>query len=336
MYKVGARRFLRHAMAFVADGEKRKGYTETAMANPFLRDRLDKHLNAAQASLQLLLKDDLRISNNAFISKFAYAYQRLVQFPLDVIAYNAAIDNYLAKNPKASIADAETAADLVIRDTMGSNTALDISTIESGTNSQQMVLLFANFFITWGNLLRTEFANANTGSVSERTVKMAYIYTMLYALPVFTTELIGRAMRNKWPEEEDADEWEEIVTTFVIEPQLKTAIAMVPFLSYVQPLWGSLTESPFDDRTQAGALSILETYGRTIKNTFEWVATDKEVGEDIDASQYAKNLSITIGAVLGIPLGQFVGNPASYLANEAEGEEDGNAVGLVTGATPQK
>ena len=282
--------------------------------------------------------EDILLNPNAyekvkdFSAKNGYILQQITQHTVDVITWSGAYDQAVAEG--ANERDAVRRADSAVRMTQGTFNAEDVSQFETGSPFTRAFTQFYTYFNMQANLL----GSAAVGAIREKGVKGA-APTMLKLYACFAIAAIGSeliTMAAKGGPDPDDDEL-DIALKLLLVPQIKTGLAMVPFVgasaNYVMNL---LNDKKYDDRiSTAPFLSQMEAALRGASG----YSLYKYAADDGSMKMAVKDTLAAIGMVTGLPAGAL-GRPLGYLAGMEDGKYEPSGPldltrGLITGMRSQ-
>lgn len=234
-------------------------------------------------------------------------------------AYNQAIVGEAKGIPADNHEAAVNYADDVVSETQGFASAEYISNSEYRTKAGKLFLMWYGYFNNQGNMLVTEakdIARQDT-SIAAKSASAFYLYLMCYMAPSFMADLIGAAMRDSLPTDDDddgtmLDDWFE----FFAISQARYLGSMTPYgRDIANVVIGKYTDAPWDDEISLSPVtSVLQ---RVINSP---VSLYKAMFEDGDASKAMKETMTALG-MMGVPVG-FLTRPVTYAADVAEGDTD--------------
>lgn len=333
MVLVGPGNVRRSFLRFSSGG--RKQMREFAInSSPFMRSRVTDMERELQTRIQdLVVKREGLEPVREWANRHGYFLQTALQNPIDVITWNAAYDQALAKGMTHSEASFE--ADSVIRRTMGDFSPENMSTIERQDAVMRILTMFASYFNTQANLIVGESATAiRTMGLFGGSRRVAMIYALGIAIPAIVGKMISEGMRGELGDEDDDGYLDDIMGLLGFS-QVAYVTAMVPVLGqFGNVALSRWTSDPFDDNLTNPVVSGVTRAAKTPGTIWNAVAGDGKASKAVADSIYS------LGLILGIPTGQLA-KTLGYAAKVAEGSANPQGVvdvaqGVVTGSDGTK
>ncbi len=283
---------------------------EVRRLSPFMDTRLDQSMNEYRFQLEnFVTNPSLLKKGTDFLHKHAYLLQQLIQVPLEVVTWNAAYSEMVAKG--MNDADAIHHADGVMRQYLNDMTPEGLSSVERSTPTVRAMLMFFGWFNMVGNtfITNTKLIKENHSGLA-RYGRYAYIYAMMMALPAILAKALRESINDTLSEDEDDELWDSDMTNILINSQLEMITGMVPFGRDVAKLAMPKTEQNafYAGRYSVSPLiSMIENLSKTGSKIID--TTDDE--KTVDYSQLAKGILQATTFTTGVPV-TFVQRPLVY------------------------
>ena len=330
--RVGMRSFARgFAKALTSPIDTRRDMINSSTQ---MADRLSiSEVRIAQELTQISARSGRAKKTADLTVRHSRVFMLAVDNIISTVAWTAAYDD--AQRKGMNHTDSVSFADMVIRDSMGSNNAKDISRLEASSPLVKALMPFYSYFGAQANLVTTEFGNIMRKHGWSGTPKMFMAYVSLVAAPAILGQFIADGLRNRLPDDDDddgevLDDW----IAWMIKAQLKYMTAAIPFFGQAaNAVINRFNKNPMDDRLSISPIvSAIETTIRGASNLIN--------DRDTDDSRLIMDVGAGIGVLTGLPLGQPV-KPLAFAAdiNEGESDPDGGfdyVRGIITGASQQK
>jgi len=317
----------REIMRSMIDYSTRSGQAdEIATKSEFMRQAQESNSFEVNQDIEKLLNNNGWLSNaQDFTKRHTYILQTMTQNLVNTITWNAAFNDYMAKNATASEADAVSHADSVVRTTQGTNNAEDVSAFETGGATERLFKQFIGYFNMLYNLNESEFKRIQRDSgLKKKYGALFYLYMTGFALPAFLAANITKALGDK-PYDEDDDGYLDDVFASFFGSQLSQGAALVPVPFFgvgANTVLGQYTDAVFDDRLNVSAgLSSLESIIKTAKAPKD-IVSDKEGAIPKASIDALTNLSF----FLQLPL-----SPVTKRLNYLNKTDEPTVRGLITG-----
>lgn len=292
---------------------------EVRRLSPFMDTRLDQSMNEYRFQLEnFVTNPSLLKKGTDFLHKHAYLLQQLIQVPLEVITWNAAYSEMVAKG--MNDADAIHHADGVMRQYLNDMTPEGLSSVERSTPTVRAMLMFFGWFNMVGNtfITNTKLIKENHSGLA-RYSRYAYMYAMMMALPAILAKALRESINDTLSDDEDDELWDSDMTNILINSQLEMITGMVPFGRDVAKLAMPKTEQNafYAGRYSVSPLiSMVENLSKTGSKIID--TTDDE--KTVDYSQLAKGILQATTFTTGVPV-TFVQRPLVY-ATDVLADED--------------
>ena len=283
---------------------------EVRRLSPFMDTRLDQSMNEYRFQLEnFVTNPSLLKKGTDFLHKHAYLLQQLIQVPLEVVTWNAAYSEMVAKG--MNDADAIHHADGVMRQYLNDMTPEGLSSVERSTPTVRAMLMFFGWFNMVGNtfITNTKLIKENHSGLA-RYSRYAYMYAMMMALPAILAKAQREIINDTLSEDEDDELWDSDMTNILINSQLEMITGMVPFGRDVAKLAMPKTEQNafYAGRYSVSPLiSMIENLSKTGSKIID--TTDDE--KTVDYSQLAKGILQATTFTTGVPV-TFVQRPLVY------------------------
>lgn len=283
---------------------------EVRRLSPFMDTRLDQSMNEYRFQLENFVTNPSILKKGTdFLHKHAYLLQQLIQVPLEVITWNAAYSEMVAKG--MNDADAIHHADGVMRQYLNDMTPEGLSSVERSTPTVRAMLMFFGWFNMVGNtfITNTKLIKENHSGLA-RYGRYAYMYAMMMALPAILAKALRESINDTLSEDEDDELWDSDMTNILINSQLEMITGMVPFGRDVAKLAMPKTEQNafYAGRYSVSPLiSMIENLSKTGSKIID--TTDDE--KTVDYSQLAKGILQATTFTTGVPV-TFVQRPLVY------------------------
>jgi hypothetical protein len=269
-------------------------------------------------------------SATSFAKSHTYFMQAATQDLVNTIVWLGGYNQALKAGE--SEVEAIRSGDHAVRSTQGTVNAEDISRFETGTATQRLFTQFAGYFNMLANLSASEIMKiSKTIGLKAGAGKAFYIYSTVFMLPAFMSQVIVMAMAGKLTEDDDDDGYADEFFAAFFGSQFKTATAMIP---YVGPVLASaanrFNDVTYDDKlTFSPVLSILETGLGTPYKIIKDFSKD-----DIKKGTVKDTLGL-MGMLSSLPIGP-IGKPIGYLMDVESGKANPTGPiditrGLITG-----
>jgi hypothetical protein len=331
-----------HALAHGVTNPRKLGRHVAAMSK-YMDQRMHHDIGVLSGEIDAILLTPTKLeAASTWVQQHAYFAQIAVDNALSPILwlakYNEVMENGTATTPAEVSALEKKAielADSLIRTTQGSQRAIDVAAIETGSPFWRMFMQFTGYFNTMANLMGEEVAIAKTLPTLRKTSRLTGIALLGFWIPAVVGELVMQAMKGG-PEDDDddgeyLDDW--LYTVLFMAP-LRYATAMIPAVgTSVQALFNAFNDKPYDDRmATAPTISMLESSAKAI-STGAKLLTDEDY--EPKAARVIRDVGSLVSLATGVPVTP-VTKAASYLTDVNEGNvvpenELDLARGIITG-----
>jgi hypothetical protein len=295
----------------------------------YMKTRQEETARDVQGRIDRILLDPNIIEKaDEWVAEHAMVLNKVNEHVLSTIAWHAAFNQAVANGQSQEQAVSE--ANSVVRTTLGSNAAEDISTAEAVRPAFKVFMMFYSYFNNQANLMGSEFLKVHREMGLRKGAGRAfYIYAMGLMIPAAVSEMIFAAAAGKLDDDDDDEYLDDLIYKFVTG-QVKVVGAMVPILG--QTVTASINiynNKPYDDRiTTSPVISMIESTVRSPKSVYEALAEKNKTKKGV-------NDALAVLGLLGVPTG-VVTRPARYMTDVADKrvKPDGPvdfARGLVTG-----
>jgi hypothetical protein len=243
-------------------------------------------------------------------------------------AYNQAVGE------KMSEKQAVMAADSAVRQTQGTNKAIDVAAFEVGSPVFRTFIQFAGYFNMLANLNAAEAGKIiNEVGIRKGGGRLFAVYLTGFMLPAVLSEMIVKAMGGQGLDEDDDDEYLDDFLAMFAGSQFKTATAMVPAVgSFLTVKYNrAFTDNLYDDRLNMNlAISTWDQVTDFPTNLYK----DVKDGS-VDAGKQAKDFLMFLGVMTKTPVG-LPAKQVKYLIDVSEGKVEPTGPidftrGLITG-----
>jgi hypothetical protein len=305
----------------------------TALAvrkSPFMAVTLDEKMAKVQEDLRQLFEPNAMGKAREWVSNYAFFLQRMADFQVKVIAWNAAYSRALedigtTMDPTKADAEAVQRADSVVRRSQGSRNPFDAPNYATQTALWQLFTQFSEY----PNLVLNQIMLAKDKREMAAAVMMALLVPTIVSGAITLALSGGRAPGSKTNDGDDDrdgrmdDEW----AAYLFGQAIKGAGAMLPVIG--PALATAISES--DDRwTAAPAISTLQAFMRVGQGRlFPAWDDDRRARQEATPGgaftpQDARDASLVVGALLGIVPTGPVGRAWSYWENVDAGKAEAN------------
>lgn len=160
----------------------------------FMRNRLDSELLALNGHIERSLRNPSRMQKaDRWMTDNAYFMQTAVDDFTSVFVWTGSYNQSIASG--VSHTEAIAQADSVIRQSMGTNAAEDISNWESGSPLKRMFAQFSGFFVQRGNLMSSEISKlSRDGGLGNHKAQVAAQLMYLWLLPAWIGDALRKAL----------------------------------------------------------------------------------------------------------------------------------------------
>lgn len=303
----------------------------------FMMTRRSKQINDAAHGIQKTLINPSRFEQTQqFFIDNAYVLQELMQNQVDAVvwngAYNEAVDNGKTEE------DAIRLADAAVRQTQGSQDAISVSSIETGSPLYRLFTMFGGFTNMLLNLYGTESAKvlqSNYG-LNKKAKELFFIYMVTIGVQAALTKYLLQIASGAGLDADDDDEYIDDFLANFFGGSLETSVAMVPFFGQVANLYiNQFNKNMMDDRLMPSpALKTVEDSAKLANDIAKFIETGTVKKQMVtDAASF-------ISLFTGIPV-EPVARPVKYLMDVESGKAQPESAadftrGLITGRSPQK
>lgn len=299
-----------------------------AALSPWMAERLSAESFELRRAMDDILEDDTAWQKTKEIAnRHAYFAQRAFQNVVDIVSWQAAFDQASATMTEK---EAVQFADSVVRQTQGTQSPEDIARFEASNSFVQLFTQFTGYFNMQANLLGTEYKKTMRDMGGDKG-RLAYVYAMGFMLPAVIADGIVRTFGWDWDDEDDDGYLDEMFAWF-FGSQLRTGVAMFPFVGSVANAGvNAMNKQPFDDRLSTSpSVSTIESSVRAPVSVYKALAGEGR------ASKAIGDVLTLITMTTGIPVAA-VSRPLKYAADAAQDKvEPANAADLVRGAVSGK
>jgi len=299
-----------------------------AALSPWMAERLSAESFELRRAMDEMLEDETAWQKTKEIAnRHAYFAQRAFQNVVDIVSWQAAFDQASATMTEK---EAVQFADSVVRQTQGTQSPEDIARFEASNSFVQLFTQFTGYFNMQANLLGTEYKKTMRDMGGDKG-RLAYVYAMGFMLPAVIADGIVRTFGWDWDDEDDDGYLDEIFS-WLLGSQLRTGVAMFPFVGSVANAGvNAMNKQPFDDRLSTSpSVSTIESSVRAPVSVYKALAGEGR------ASKAIGDVLTLITMTTGIPVAA-VSRPLKYAADAAQDKvEPANAADLVRGAVSGK
>lgn len=293
--------------------------------SPFMDTRLDRTMDEYRFQLENFVTNPSAFKKGAdFIRHHAYILQQIVQVPIEVITWNAAYSETVAKG--MTDADAINHADGVMRQYLNDMTPEGLSSVERSTPIVRTMLMFFGWFNMVGNtfITHTKLIKENHRGVA-RYGRYAYTYAMMMALPAILAKALTVAFNGDFGDNDEEGDLAADMSNILLNSQVEMVTGMLPFVRDAAKLAMPANEQ---NAFYAGRYSVSPLVGmiENMKKTGQKVVelTDEEAEPDV--SQLTKGMLQATTFTTGIPV-TLVQRPLVYgldvVVDEDQEPEDG-------------
>ena len=321
---------------YFASSLAKEGMTAKVRAlSPFMDTRLDNAVNDYRYQIENLAINPGALKRGSdFVKSNAYIVQQVLQVPLEVISWNAAHGDALAKG--MNDADAIRHADGVVRQYLNDMTPEGLSSVERGSPLVRALLMFYGWFNMVGNTFVTEVKLASAQKTGlAKYGRYAYLYGMMLALPAILSKALTMVFNGDFAESDDEDDFEKDMTTLFVQSQAEMIFGMLPFArDVINPIYRmNVDASIYSDRY---ALSPIQGMVENLYKTGKKISDTWDEDKEVDKSALVKGTLQSTAFLTGIPV-TIAQRPIVYgvdvLVDEDQEPEDGLDVarGLLSG-----
>ena len=245
-----------------------------------------------------------QVQAKQFMQNHGYFLQTAIQHYIDVVTWHAAREYALQQ--KKSNAQAVAYADSTVRETQGSQDALDLNNIEAGGPILRMFTQFTSYFNTLLNLCTVELNRTFSSDATRlaRATDAARVISLAVIAPAIVSDWIAEGFKgnNVFTDSED---WEDFVLNHMFLPSAKMGTAMIPIygqglnvvLSDITgtPSYGGLIGTP-------ATVGMFDTSRKFISNLLQ--------GKE-NNNAWRDGLTV-LGVLSGVPVGTAIGRRIDY------------------------
>lgn len=296
------------------------GTKEIAAISPFMEERMQFRRNSVQRACSRLehsLWNTIDFPMEK-LNDFSYFFQSRLQAYLDRVVWTGAYHQALrgsarefAHNRKLLLSDEEAIkfADATVRDTQGSFDMLDKASIERSTALTKLFIPFSSYFISMGNLIKTDWHKAGLNqSKLNRFINYSKILAFEFYLPTVFGDIFNQLGRGSYFDD-TKDKGELLLSSFLYGPIRTGAIMWNPYFSPVGNIIDYATGKSYGSNAlyQNMVMNISFTAAKSLIDFFN---------DDADERDFLNLLKI-FQMKWGV-LGGVTGNIQRYLDYEKE------------------
>lgn len=279
-----------------------------ASASPFMADRATNHMHEMADAVRDIVKDPgLLAKVENWSIKHTFFLQHAVWNAVDQITWSAAYNKAMQRGE----ADPVRYADSVVRTTIGSHNAVDVSKFEAGPAWAKALTTFSGFFINQANTVGTEFAKAAAAKQVGRGLE---VYVLGVMAPAVIGKLLTSAARGQVGNNPDESPWHEAID-MLLGSQVEYAAGAIPVIgpmakAYLDRATGKtsdtdITPTPIAPVAAAALGAPMDVY-------------DLTQGKG-SASKTVRDAGTLVTMLTGIPA-TLVTRPLSYAAGVGAGQ----------------
>lgn len=282
----------------------------------FMRERIGGQMADMTQEIKGALLDPDKLTHGRDVLRAnAYILQEITQGLVDSITWLGGYDQAIAQG--LSEKDAVWAADSAVRETQGSFTAEDISSLEAGSPLQRLFTMFYSYFNMQANLMGTEFHIAiEKHGLKKAPPKMMISYFYGIVLPAFMSDLLIKGMSGKFDEDEDGEIFDEFARS-LFNSTARGTFSLHPATGLV----GNGLMDVFLDDYRYNDDPRLSPVGQGLQAIWDLgtQASKAMGGKRINDKQAVRNTLEALGLVTGVPVAPLA-KPYRYLRDMQDGK----------------
>lgn len=277
-------------------------------ASPFMADRATNHMHEmADAVKDIVEQPNLIQKVENWSVKHTFFLQHAVWNVVDHVVWTAAYNKGVSSGERDPVAF----ADSVVRTTIGSHNAVDVSKFESGPAWAKTLTTFSGYFINQANTVGSEFAKAIAAKKVGRGLE---VYMLGILAPAFLGELMTNGMRGQLSGSSEESPWEEVTKIF-FGSQLGYLSGAVPFVGpMVRAVIDRAEGKSNDTSLTPSAISPVAAGALGAPQDVIELAQGKG-----STSKTIRDSASLVTMLTGIPA-TLVARPAAYAAQVGEGK----------------
>jgi len=269
----------------------------------YMRDRLSNTADIYEVRdrFQGLVIDRGNFGNvQAWFQKNAYWLQRLTQEPIDaavwIASYNKAIEDQGPIDGSKAHTEAVQRADAAVRQTQTSNNPEDLSSAERGSAWAKLFLQFRGWFISYGNLIRTQMGVR--AQRDDRMASLAALYMIGIFAPLVAAEAIDALVDgDEIDKDEDGAVWDDVAWR-AMQSHLQAITGAVP-------IWGDIGQVAFNTLFEPQSWSARMPEPAAIGAMRQGLVYLRK--GDLESGRGLRSVFSMVGIMIGIPIERIIG-----------------------------
>lgn len=309
-----------------------------------MRNSLSTEMQAVQDEIALLYNPSALTKLRQWSNRYMMVLQRITQFHVNTITWNAAFDEQYAKllpemGPDKAKAEAVERADSIVRRSQGSRTPLDVANFSAGNAVMQLFTQFQDF----PNLIANQIMEAKGVKAKAAAIALSLLLPTLASGAIALGLAGGRVPGARTPDGDDDRDgrWDDEAAAYLFGEVMRGTGSLLPIIGapLMERMFGSSSRaelSPFP------AFGIAESMFRQVARTSQRIAVTFGISEPSRPTRDgawsptdARDWSIILGAATGLPTGPG-GRAWAFMENVESGRSHptgtlGYIIGLLNG-----
>lgn len=286
-----------------------KDFVETiTQLSPYMERRMSdsmRNVNDQYKSMVMASNDVFKKFEKLqdFFDKHAFFLQKVSANMVEAIGWQSAYNKALNQGLEGK--EAVAFADTTVQTISGGNTALDVSTIESGGALSKMLLTFYGYFLNKLNALY----------YAENKVKQ---FPYLVSIPAILSSILYRTFTGKFDEDEDDKIVDDLSEVFLLS-QFNFVVAGIPAMGTASRfIQGTIDDKAFNDRLSISPIvQQIEASGGIVRLSKTLMNDDELKAKDI------KDSLTFIGLLTSTPLGSpMIKHPIGFMMEVNSGKQN--------------
>lgn len=298
-----------------------------------MRNSLSTEMQAVQDEIALLYDPSALTKLRQWSNRYMMVLQRITQFQVNTITWNAAFDEQYAKllpelGPDKAKAEAVERADSIVRRSQGSRTPLDVANFSAGNAVMQLFTQFQDF----PNLIANQIMEAKGAKAKAAAIALSLLLPTLASGAIALGLAGGRVPGARTPDGDDDRDgrWDDEAAAYLFGEVMRGTGSLLPIIGapLMERMFGSSSRaelSPFP------AFGIAESMFRQVARTSQRIAVTFGISEPSRPTRDgawsptdARDWSIILGAATGLPTGPL-GRAGSFVENVEAGRSEASS-----------
>lgn len=305
-----------------------------------MRNSLSTKMQEVQDEIALLYDPSSLTKVRQWSNRYMMVLQRIAQFQVNTITWNAAFDEQYAKllpkfGPDKAKAEAVERADSIVRRSQGSRTPLDVANFSAGNAVMQLFTQFQDF----PNLIANQIMEAKGVKAKAAAIALSLLLPTLASGAIALGLAGGRVPGARTPDGDDDRDgrWDDEAAAYLFGEVMRGTGSLLPIIGapLMERMFGGSSRAELAPFPSWG---IGESMFRQVARTSQRLAVLFGISEPSRPTRDgawspadARDWSIILGVATGLPTGP-VGRAWSFAENvEAGRSEASGAVRTILG-----